>query len=90
VVRAGDDLYVRSVRGRGSDWFRGILTRHEGRIQSGGVEKDVTFVEVDDAGVQDQISAAYRKKYTHYPKEYTDSCLTPEAMAATLRLVPRG
>ena len=52
VVRVGDDLYVRSVNGRGSDWFRGALTRHEGQINAGGVGKDVTFEEVgaDDNG----------------------------------------
>ena len=45
VVRVDDDLYVRSVNGRTSDWFRGTQRRHEGRIRAGGVEKDVTFVE---------------------------------------------
>jgi hypothetical protein len=38
VVRLGDDLYVRSVRGRGSAWFRGTQVRHAGHIQSGGWE----------------------------------------------------
>jgi uncharacterized protein DUF2255 len=33
VVRHGDDLYVRSVNGRGSSWFRGVEVRHEGRIR---------------------------------------------------------
>ena len=89
VVRIGDDLYVRSVNGRGSDWFRGVLTRHAGRIQAGGVEKDVTFVEQNDPVVQEQIDAAYRKKYGHYPKEYVDACLTPQAHTATVRLMPR-
>jgi hypothetical protein len=32
VVRHGDDLYVRSVNGRESSWFRGAQDRHEGRI----------------------------------------------------------
>jgi hypothetical protein len=27
VVRHGDDVYVRSVYGRGSSWFRGAQTR---------------------------------------------------------------
>jgi len=89
VVRVGDDLYVRSVRGRDSDWFRGVLTRHAGRIQAGGVEKDVTFVEMNDAALHAQIDAAYRKKYGRYPKEYVDACLTPAAHAATIRLDPR-
>ena len=32
VVRVGDGLYVRSVNGRSSGWFRGIQAGHEGRI----------------------------------------------------------
>ena len=39
VVRLGDDLYVRSVNGRTSAWFRGTQVRHEGHIQAGGVEQ---------------------------------------------------
>ena len=89
VVRVSGEVYVRSVNGRGSDWFRGVLTRHEGRIQAGGVEKDVAFVEKDDAVLHGLIDAAYRQKYSHYPKEYVDSCVTPQARAATIQLVPR-
>lgn len=32
VVRVGDDLYVRCVRGRGGAWFRATQLRHQGRI----------------------------------------------------------
>jgi hypothetical protein len=45
VVRLGDDLYVRSVNGRTSAWFRGAQLRHEGHIWAGGIDKDVSFVE---------------------------------------------
>ena len=48
VVRHGDDLYVRSVYGRGSSWFRGVQVRHEGHIRADGVDKDVLLVETDD------------------------------------------
>jgi hypothetical protein len=48
VVRVGDELYVRSVNGRSSSWFRSVQVRHEGRIRAGGLEKDVTFVEESD------------------------------------------
>lgn len=90
VVRIGDDLYVRSVRGRDSDWFRGVLTRHEGRIEAGGVEKDVTFVETDTADkVHGPIDAAYRSKYRRYAQSIIDSTLSPKAHAATIKLVPR-
>ena len=91
VVRLGDDLYVRSVNGRTAAWFRGTQARHEGRIQAGGVEKDVTFVDVADTDrdTQDQIDAAYRTKYRRYAQSIVGSVLTPEARAATLKLVPR-
>src|SRR5512135_2997144 len=88
VVRLGDDLYVRSVNGRAAAWFRGTQVRHEGRIQAGGMEKDVTFVEVADSDLNVQIDAAYRTKYRRYP-QYVAPMLVPEARAATIKLVPR-
>src|SRR5436305_1923373 len=87
VVRHGDDLYVRSVNGRTSSWFRGSQARHEGRIRAGGVEKEVLLVETAD--ISDEIDAAYRKKYHRYAASIVDSTLTPEARAATLKLLPR-
>jgi hypothetical protein len=88
VVRVGDDLYVRSVNGRNSAWFRGVQTRHEGRIQAGGVEKDVTFVEETDPGINDKIDTAYLTKYSRYP-QYVAPMVTPEVRAATIKFVPR-
>jgi hypothetical protein len=91
VVRLGDDLYVRSVNGRTSGWFRGTQVRHEGRIRAGGVDKDVTFVDVENEGnIADRIDAAYREKYRRYAARIVNSVLTPEARSATLRIVPRG
>jgi len=49
VVRIGDDLYVRSWRGRGGAWFRRALQRHEGRIRAGGPQRDIAFEESEDA-----------------------------------------
>ena len=88
VVRHGDDLYVRSVNGRTGTWFRGAQDRHEARIRAGGVGKDVLLVERDDLG--DEIDAAYRTKYRRYAASIVGSVLTPEAKAATLKLVPRS
>jgi len=89
VVRIGNDLYVRSVHGRGSGWFRGTQVRHEGHIRAGGVDKDVTFVEDADPVTGEQIDAAYRTKYRRYAASIINSTLTPEARAATLKLIPR-
>jgi hypothetical protein len=88
VVRLGDGLYVRSVNGRTSGWFRGVQTRHEGHIRAGGAEKDVTFVEEPDSDINDQIDAAYATKYRRYAS-IIPSINSPSARAATIRLVPR-
>jgi len=88
VVRRGDDLYVRSVNGRTGAWFRGAQDRHEARIHAGDVETDVLLVETDD--VNDEIDAAYRAKYRRYAAKIVDTVVTPEARAATLKLVPRS
>lgn len=89
VVRLGDYLYVRSYKGRTSGWFSGVLVRNEGHIQAGGVAKDVSFVEVTDPEINKQISAAYRTKYHRYAESIVGSMVTPEAQAATIKMVPR-
>jgi hypothetical protein len=89
VVRLGDELYVRSVNGRTSSWFRGTQVRRGGRIRAGGVEKDVSFVDAED-DLDDQIDDAYRSKYRRYSPSIVASVLTPEARVATIKLVPRS
>ena len=89
VVRVGDDLYIRSYRGRGGSWFRAAQARHEGRIRAGGVEKDVTFVDETDPGINDQVDAVYRSKYRRYDARYVDPMVASEARATTIKLVPR-
>jgi hypothetical protein len=90
VVRLGDHLYVRSVNGRTSAWFRAAQVRHEGWVRAGGVEKDVAFVEETDSGINDQIDAAYRIKYRRYAESIIRSIVSPKARAATIKLVPRA
>jgi hypothetical protein len=89
VVRHGDDLYIRSWRGRTAAWYRAAQVRHEGRIRAGGVEKDITFVDADP-DINDQIDAAYRTKYRRYSDSYVRPMISPEARATTLKLVPRS
>ena len=88
IVRVGDDLYVRSVHGRASGWFRGTQVQREGRIWAGDMHTDVTFVEESDPQVNEQIDAAYLSKYGRYP-QYVAPMVTPFVKAATLKLVPR-
>jgi len=79
VVRHGDDLYVRSVNGRTAAWFCGTQVRHEGHIQAGGLDKDVTF-----------LDAAYQSKYRRYAASTISRITSPDARAATIKLIPRS
>jgi hypothetical protein len=88
VVRVGDDLYVRSAYGHTAAWFRGTQVRHEGRVSSHGITKDVTFADPDPA-VLDQIDTAYRTKYRRHGEQYVNSVISEEARSTTIKLVPR-
>jgi hypothetical protein len=88
VVRLGADLYVRSVYGRTSGWFRGTRDQHEGHIRAADIEKNVTFVDAD-SDISEQIDAAYRTKYRRYAASIVESVVSPEARSATIKLVPR-
>jgi hypothetical protein len=89
VVRVGDDLYVRSYRGREAAWFRHIQQRPEGRISAGGVTKDVTLVDAgSDEALNNEIDVAYQAKYHRYSATYVRPMITPQARATTLKLIP--
>jgi hypothetical protein len=80
-----DGLYVRSYHGRAGARFRSVLRRPAGRIQVGGLTREVTFTEPEDAD-QAAIDQAYRAKYARYGDSYVDSMVGPGARAATLQL----
>jgi hypothetical protein len=88
VVRVGDDIYVRSVNGPTSAWFRGTRARHEGRVEAGGVEKDVAFEDVDGE-INDAVDAAYRSKYGRYSANTIQRITSSTAGSTTMRLLPR-
>jgi hypothetical protein len=89
IVRHGDELYVRSVRGRSGQWFRGIQERHEGHIRAGRVQQVVTFVDADHK-LDEEVDAAYRAKYRRYAGSILNSVLTSQARSTTTKLVPRS
>jgi len=65
IVRAGDDLYLRSSYGPNNPWFRRAKAGGAGRIRAGDLERDVTFSEAAP-GVHAAIDAAYHAKYDRY------------------------
>ena len=86
VVRAGDDLYVRSAYGPGNPWYRRATASGAGRIRAGGTERDVSFAQAS-AEVQSDIDAAYHAKYDRYGPRIVGSVVGPAAHQVTVRLV---
>src|SRR5271168_1369829 len=65
VVRAGDDVYVRSAGGPDRPWYRRAIASGAGRIRADGIERDVTFAEAA-VNAHPAIDAAYHAKYDRY------------------------
>lgn len=89
VVRHDDELYVRPVKGR-DGWYKGTRTRHQGHIRSGGVDRDVAFVDTDaDPALGDALDTAYRTKYRAYADSIVEHVTNAQARGATIKLIPR-
>jgi len=86
VVRAGDDIYVRSAYGYDNPWFQRALKAGKGRIQAGGVERDVYFEEHPEADAA--VDAAFHAKYDRYGRAMVGTVVSPEAVRSTLRVRP--
>jgi len=63
--------------------------RREGRIETGGLDRDVMFVDADPE-VNDKLDAAYRTKYRRYAANIVNSIVSAKARATTIKLVPRS
>ncbi len=89
MVEAGGNLYIRAVKGKSGLWYRHVLESLQGHIDAGGVAKDVSFEVLDDEEINMHIDKAYQAKYSKYGASIVGSTLTPEAKAATLKVIPR-
>lgn len=87
VVRAGDDLYVRSAYGPDNPWYRRAVASRAGRISAGGLERDVTFADAAP-DVHEDVDAAYHAKYDRYGPRIVGSVVGRAVRDVTLRLVP--
>jgi hypothetical protein len=88
VVRAGEDLYVRSAHGPDNPWFRRAKASGSGHIRAGGLERDVTFADAAP-DVHAAIDAAYHAKYDRHGPRIVGSVVGPAVEAVTVRLLPR-
>jgi hypothetical protein len=86
VVKVGDDIYVRSVRGPKGGWYRRLRANPEGEVRDGEHRHPVHAEAVTDAGTLDQVTRAYATKYGASP--FVRPLLGAPSVEATLRLDP--
>ncbi|WP_214406868.1 DUF2255 family protein [Pseudonocardia lacus] len=86
VVRADDQVYVRTWYRRDTGWYGRALRSRRARIRVPGREADVTVEDVGAASTRlgAAVDDAYRAKYG----SGADSMVTDTAVATTLRLTP--
>ena len=85
IVVDGDDVFVRTYRGKSSRWYRELLAR-PGAILADGKRVPVRAERAVDADALRRTSDGYRKKY---PKSGSlDSMLRRSVLDTTLRLEP--
>ena len=65
VVRAGDQIFVRSWYRRDTGWFGLAVRTGQAHIRVPGLEADVSVEDLgdNDAALRAEIDAAYRRKY---------------------------
>ena len=83
VVRAGDQVFVRTWYRRDTGWFGQVLDSRRARVRVPGVEADVSVEDVGEA-MRAHVDAAYRTKYGRYGS--VDQMVSDAAAATTLRL----
>jgi hypothetical protein len=86
VVRAGDDLYVRSAGGPQRSWYRAAVASGTGRIQAGGVDAEVEFATAAPETNQ-EVDSQYRAKYDRYGPGIVGHVTGPAAHAVTIWLI---
>jgi hypothetical protein len=87
AVVAGDEVFVRSVRGSKGRWYRDIATGGLATLEFGGRRLAVEAFPASDAASIARASREFLQKYASSP--YAQSIVRTEVLPTTLRLEPR-
>jgi len=87
VVVAGDEVFVRSVRGGKGRWYRDLAASGSATLEFAGRRLAVQALPVSDADAIARASREYLRKYQ--PSPYAQSVVRDEVLPTTLRLEPR-
>jgi hypothetical protein len=90
VVRASEQVFVRTWYRRDTGWFGHGVDSRQARIRVPGLEVDVAIEDVGDANAElrTSVDTAYRAKYGRYGRTSVERMVTDDAAVSTLRLIP--
>lgn len=87
IVRADGEVYLRSVNGSRSRWYRELTATNQAVLHVAGEPIPVRAESAVDASSIDRCSRGLRRKYASDPALGT--MLRPETLPTTLKLEPR-
>lgn len=87
VVTAGDEVYLRSVRGAKGRWYQDLKAGGPALLEVQGRQIAVQAIPAGDAESIDRASREYLAKYRNSP--YAEPMVRVEVLPTTLRLEPR-
>jgi hypothetical protein len=87
IVVAGDDIYIRSVRGPAGRWYQAIKANSTATVHIDGQRIAVRALPVTDDATIERVSDEYRRKYCNDPSMPT--MVRDEILPTTLRVEPR-
>ena len=88
AVVVGDDVFVRSVRGRKGRWHQRISAHPEGALLVGDTRIAVRAAPATDAVTINAVSEAFRSKYGDAWPGPTAGIVRSEVLPTTLKLSP--
>jgi len=88
AVVVGDEVFVRSVRGRKGRWYQRISTHPEGALLVGETRSPVRAAPATDAVTINAVSEAFRSKYEDAWPGPTAGIVRSEVLPTTLKLSP--
>lgn len=86
VVVAGDEAFVRSVKGKAARWYREAVANPSVTIHAGDAQLAAQAEPATDPSSVARTSAALERKYAGDPG--TKPMLRPDVLDTTLRLAP--
>jgi hypothetical protein len=87
VAVAGDEVFVRSVRGAKGRWYRDLAAGGPASLEFAGRRLAVQAIPASDPAAISRASREYLRKYRLSP--YAQAMVRSEVLPTTLRLEPR-